>query len=62
MLGPNRHKFSVWDDGHTGVVYSEFGEDRSETLPIRLFFLYIYIYIYIAILGGGGSFPARVTP
>ena len=37
MIGPNRLKFSGFDEGHPGVAIRKFGEDWNKTLPVRLF-------------------------
>ena len=37
-IGPKGLKYTGFNEGHPGVVLRKFGEDRSKTLPMRLFF------------------------
>ena len=39
MIGSKGLQFSGFDVGHHGVVIKKFGEDRSKSLPMGLFFL-----------------------
>ena len=37
MIGSKEFKFSVFDEGHPGVVIRKFGKDQNKALPVGPF-------------------------